>query len=510
MRFLLIDQQTGDVINKLGSGTTLSPRFPSSGDPATPALPPFFIRFEPRHARRIGSVVFKINGSTAASVNAAPYELRDPGAGGSGPLTLPLGEVVLSAQPFSKADGKGKPRPAITRTFTVTNDPSVETEFDSMLGEAEVEAEAESEAEAGVTSGKSTGAIAIGAAAGASGANALTQTIASGSLSLRSRKPAKLTASGPDPVPAGGPTGNGAITSGVNFTPVGAPSSGPGSAGGPPASGVLTLSSAEGEAEVEVESEAEAEVGNGSAAAVGGTAVAAGASGVNAYLMADGATQPSAAETLTAVDAATSTSTSVSAVTPEFAGDTGEPGEPPGSNLETLPGLPAPPIAPPSPPPTAPPPSVLPYAQLDTESEVEVEAEAEAEAEAGIAAAAAVVSGGVGVAVVGDFAAAAALTSVATSTSTSDVATEMPKAFGGPGLTDPYPPRAPAVAARSRRQVRASGRARVSVLRPRPSSKASPPSCPTCRGSAPRLIEPVGGWRKPKRRRKRRRKSRPR
>ena len=79
--------------------------------------------------------------------------------------------------------------------------------------------------------------------------------------------------------------------------------------------------SAEGEAEAEVESEAEAEAAPGSASAVAGTSVAVSAAGVSAFLSRGGRTFAVAAETLTAVDAASSTSTALSAVAGRRLGD---------------------------------------------------------------------------------------------------------------------------------------------------------------------------------------------
>lgn len=79
MPFFLINQQTGDVIHKLGSGTVLSPKY-TRKNASTPALPLFFIRFKPRHrSQRIGSVVISINGSAIANGEHCPLRPQKSG-----------------------------------------------------------------------------------------------------------------------------------------------------------------------------------------------------------------------------------------------------------------------------------------------------------------------------------------------------------------------------------------------------------------------------------------------
>ena len=73
----------------------------------------------------------------------------------------------------------------------------------------------------------------------------------------------------------------------------------------------ISTDSSEAEAEVEVETEAEASVGPGSAVAAGGTSIACGAAGYQSFLTTNGQSKPVKSQTLTAVDAQTSTSTSV-------------------------------------------------------------------------------------------------------------------------------------------------------------------------------------------------------
>ena len=132
----------------------------------------------------------------------------------------------------------------------------------------------------------------------------------------------------------------------------------------------MATDSSEAEAEVEIESEAEASVYSGSAVAAGGTSISVGAAGNQAYLASDGSTHPVKAETLTAVDAQTSTSSSVAGDTTDGAtsigknatGDFSEPLFGRDQNIEQ---------------PTQSTLGFDPYAVLDSETEVEVESEAE-------------------------------------------------------------------------------------------------------------------------------------
>ncbi len=456
MRFLLIDasvvldpdtgqpvqptrpaSSNGAVIGEIGTGSVLSLTYPcDSTEPVgcVPDLPRFDIQFDPEGLGGIQSVVFRLNGQPIEPAdNYPPYAV---GYATDGFFEQPEvfetpGVYTLVAEAYAQDDGEGVLKGSFEITFDITDDPLVRTDLNRTGQEREAESEAEAEVEGEVTSAASIGSVALAAAAAATGANALAQTLVSGSLSidrLRSRGGVAL--------------GGGIVEEACDVKPCEtAVLDADGSESEALAIAAEDVSvaqkarrvrvlSAEGEAEAEVESEAEAEAMPGAASAVAGSAVAVSAAGISAFLDRSGRTFPVAAETLVAVDAASATSTTLSPVkvfeeqeaeASSEAAPATEPGTSPVSQTPT-----EDPVDQDGDEDVAARTFAL---QLDTETEVEVEAEAEAEAAVADGSAAAAVSGGVGVAAVGDFAACAAYTSVVTSTVTNTVTQSLPKVF---------------------------------------------------------------------------------
>ncbi len=157
------------------------------------------------------------------------------------------------------------------------------------------------------------------------------------------------------------------------------------------------MTEAEAEAEVEIEAEVEAEVTDGAASAAAGVAAAAAAVGSQ---LSDG--DVSLSDVATAIDGASSTSTSTFLNPGENRDTTVETGD----VVETISGGPV----------RA---NTITYSVFG-EAEIEVEAEAEAEAEVGNGVAAAAATGATGVAAVGNYAVADAATSAGTATSAAE------------------------------------------------------------------------------------------
>ena len=461
----------GTVINELGGGSTLSVFDPEAMDLTTEsrALPPYDIQFDPGALENVESVVFMVTNSNGDSLtvidNFAPYavsEARDGFFRETAILSTP-GRLSITAQAYTRdiyedatdpnldlsqydafkkgsvlelTDEPNNPdgSPGQQNAITVSNVAGEQTEFSRTGQQREAETEAETEVRAFALGPVLTeregpkgefilyqepavaeGAVALAAAAAATGARALTQTLVSGSVSFDVGGQAPSVPSSLDTAAA--LPGTGGIDS-------------------PNPTANAVAKAAEGEAEVEIESEATTQAGFQSAAAVAGTSIATAASGVTPYLRDDGTTVAVAAESLIAIDAASSTSTSATAP-----GGQSEPGPYPVDDSESVADDPAEEVdgeyesAEPAseqftvqrasfsetPPESdsemavdkAPPEVAL---QLDTESEVEVEAEAEVSVRTATDAAAAAASGGAGVAVLGDLGSAAARTEAATST----------------------------------------------------------------------------------------------
>lgn len=460
----------GTVINELGGGSTLSVFDPDVTDSATEsrALPPYDIQFDPGALENVESVVFIISTTNEdfpddliVIDNYAPYAVSRAIDGFFEEVSIlrAPGRLSITAQAYSRdiyedatdpnldltpydafkkgealelTDEPNNPdgTPGQQNAITISDVAGEQTEFSRTGQQREAEAEAETEVRAFAVGPVLTeregpkgeiilyqepavaeGAVALAAAAAATGARALTQTLVSGSVSF---DVGGQTPSVPDrlaTVPA--PPGTGGIDS-------------------PNPTANAVAKAAEGEAEVEIESEATTQASFQSAAAVAGTSVATAASGVTPYLRDDGTTVAVAAESLIAVDAASSTSTSATAP-----GGQSEPGpyldasepvadepvsgeyefaEPASEQVmvqrasfsETPREADSETAVDKAPP--------MPVLQLDTESEVEVEAEAEVSVRTATDAAAAAASGGAGVAVLGDLGSAAARTEAATST----------------------------------------------------------------------------------------------
>ena len=402
MKFLVIDAETQDKINDFGNGSILS----------KDDLGLFTIQAVVRDGTA-GSVVFDINGVEIVD-NQFPFTL-DSGSALSA-LALANGSYTVTATAYSGPDGSGTVIDRSTVSFEIVGGGAtgeggggtdggsgVALEKSEFNVEAEAEAEAETEAEAEVQIDMAGAATANSATASAFGSNAVASTFVSGSVSMDLfgvEDRATETAFVADP----GPTGEGTLAFSTVDEPVN------------PAIDIA-LVSAEAEAESEVEAEAETEVGAGSAAASAGLSAAAVATGADVFYNSDGSTGVVAQETATAINAATSTATSVGGVigeqatTPVATDETDEgvvatPGStqtvteenagPDGETLEA---------------------GVIATAaqQVDTEAEIEVESEAEAEAEVAAGAAAAAASGGSAVAGVGDFVSVDAETKIATS-----------------------------------------------------------------------------------------------
>ena len=440
MRFLLVDASrvldgngapqesfsptpsNGTIINEIGDGTVLSPKYPPPPD-LPPDLPPYDIQFDPGGwPRHVGSVRFTVTPltgtkETTVTDNFKPFAVSqalDGIFGAPDCLNKVAGTVTVMAELFSRPDARGRLLTKASITFRVSDNPAERTDF--KRGPAAAETEAEVEVEVSTADGQASAAVALAGAAGAVGARSAAATLTSGSVSLQ--------AHGDDEGPVDRPS---IRTGEVHLEVAALPGNTPGTTSGP---SEVTLAEAEGEAEVEVEAEAEARVGPGTAAAGAGSVVAVGATGVDAYLDAWGQPIAVPAESMIAADAASSTSTALSPSKLAVIADQAslqplEPSRDSTSSLKTA----------------HEPNSVEPVGwskpgfaltlQVDTEAEVEVEVEVEAEAEAaaGEGAAAAAATGGVGVAAAGDFAAGGAYVSIATSTATNTVARPLPHVF---------------------------------------------------------------------------------
>ena len=402
MKLFFVDPTTGDRINDIGSGSELS--IQALG--AVLIVPDTKSSVEDSVTRleyRFNDTVFNITEQpfalTLGPDESADYKWQ------TGPLIIEAtafndsGEAVDSTRldvtvfatnvaadgsaTGSSSDGGGF---AVDGGGTSTEAGGVETlesEFE-FEAESEAEAEAESEAEVEAAIGVATGAGAFGAAAAASGANALTYTLASGSIAT---------------------VADGTETATSPFVPEGnatefdsAPST---------TDSILQINTdttlgeseaeVEAEAESEIESEAEAEVGEGSAAAVAGTSIS--LASVGSGLGGNGDLY------LTDVFATLDGASSTSVATAGNPGVNGQATNQAGSGqTETREGVERVAIA-------------AQEGSAEAESEIEVEAEAEAEAKAVDGSAAAAASGGVGAAIVGNYAIGDADTSAGTATS---------------------------------------------------------------------------------------------
>ena len=398
MKLFFVDPATGDRINDIGSGSELSIQ----------ALGTVLIVPDTKASveESVTRVEYSFN-DTVFTISEEPFALTigpDESADykwQTGPLDIEVtafnsaGTAVDSKQisvtvfaSQAAADG--------TASGGESDGGAVSTseEGEEMLGseynfeaEAEVETESEVEAEAEAADGNATAAGAVGAAAAASGANALSYTLASGSIATAADDTGDL----PEPyVPVGNASEFDSSPSNTNEIPQ--------------TTGDTTVTAAEAEveaeAESEVETEAEAEVGNGSASAVAGSAIA--LAGVGSGIGGNGELYLS--DVFASLDGASSTSVA----TVENLVDDGAVENAARSGVtEVREGIERVAIAPRD-------------AAAEAESEVEVEAEAEAEAEVSDGVAAAAASGGVGAAIVGNYAIGDADTIAGTVTSVSD------------------------------------------------------------------------------------------
>ena len=417
----------GSTINELGDGTTLS-IFDSDADnlrTESRDLPPYDVQFVPG-VDNVESVVFVVTNKTTGDSltvidNFAPYAVSKAVDGffKQEMILETEGEIEITARAYSRdlyideadydpEDPEIKQFEKVEFALTdleVTNSESQPTDFNNQGREGSAEVEAEAETAVQLAPGKALGGLALAASAAAVRADSATQALTSGSVSLKA--PGRRLGTAPAP---------GGITE-----VAGGPTAGPIAAPTPITARVNP--SAEGSAEVEVESEAEVSAESGTAAAVAGSAVAASAAGVSAYLDSGGDTAARTTATQIAVDAASSTSTSVSRVDLDGGVSAESESAPQAQDASAAPQRSA------TAAPAAGDEKQVFILQLDTESEVEVEVEAEAEAAVGDGAAAAAATGGVGVAVAGDFAAPAAYASVATSTASDRVSEKEPEIF---------------------------------------------------------------------------------
>lgn len=455
-------ESNGTVINEIGNGTRLSPNYPPPPDNLRPGeepppkdLPPYDIQFDPEGLRGVESVVFAVTvrGTTTYFVdNVPPYAVSRAQDGFFRALPIlnqPASSIKVTARAYSR-DIYDDPaalteavlaeplfvnslRGETSVTFSVTADASVRTEFDRRAADGTFDTAVEAEAESGteartfVSPNRSKAAVALASAGGARGAGALVGALTSASISLK----ALDTRGQPLPTGAVAPGGSAGTFPAEGGTPT---------PGLPPASSIVTRADAEAEAEVEVEAEAEARAIPSAAAAVAGTTVTLAGTGVDAYLRDDGLAIAVASESVLAVDAASSTATSLSprrfeietlptekeaaSTTPKQYATANDSAIRQGSaepDETTMMSTGAEPVEVE----TA---RVL-VLQADTEAEVEVGTEAEAEARAGEGSAAAAATGGTGVLAAGDFAAGAAYLTVATSAVTNTVRDAYPEVF---------------------------------------------------------------------------------
>ncbi|MEJ6398544.1 tandem-95 repeat protein [Yoonia sp. 208BN28-4] len=402
MTFQIIDTQTGQIINDFGNGSILS----------RDDLGNFAIAYEPTNANT-NRVEFVVNGTPAQTDTAAPFVLTSNDASTgftNGDLLIEAREIGSTGQTLNTSTvtatvvGSGAADGGAGTGGGAIDLPEVKSELNV---EAEAEGEAETEVEAEVSEDAVGAAIAAAASAAAYGANALTQTAVTGSLDLG-------LAGATDRTQASDLDRTGEAGEGTRA--VGGDNNGDTTGSATPPVAQVSILSSEAEAEVEIEAEVEVEVGAGAAAAGAGAAAATAAVGTVIYTDDDGQPRASASETSSAIDVASSTSSSLSNVSGQISyNDTpdSDNSEDDASNTEIssnsqpindltddgASGL----------------------RQADSETEVEVESEAEAEAETGTGVAAAGVAGGSGVAISGEFGAADTETSVRTSTSTSAV-----------------------------------------------------------------------------------------